>query len=889
MLRISSAVVSPLLLLVSLLPAAATAAGEEPAVRSPVVTTVAATRPETTGRIRIAQTSGSPFTMTPAGNAPASEGNSGSSPAFQLPAGAPDALARPTPPVGAPNELPNQAPPADAPFHMPGAPALPAPQQQAATPQAPKGPDRFIIPFDRLSLQGEYDSRSWTVYLTEDEVAKQATLMLAYVNAVLVMPEVSRLKVSINGQPVIETPIASSTGPSRLSMAVRKGILRAGANLVRFEVLQRHRTDCGVQATYELWTEIDNAGTGLTFSGGRVPLVGGLENLPAVGVNVDGTTAVRVITTNPSDPTTLSRVMRAVQGLALRGHFATPTVSVLASASGPATPGVITMVMAPAPELAKLMGAPPTEAQQRAVAGLVRDNRIDGPVLVVSGPNAQSMDAAIERLNAVTPPSPTSLSTATFTAPDAPLFVGARSVRLADLGVPTQEFSGRRLRVRFNIGLPDDFYASVYGQAIFLLDAAFTASVQPGSHVDLYVNGQIASNLPITSRGGGLFQRQPIKIPLHNFRPGLNRLWLEVVLDTEADDRCLPGATLPGDDRFVLFDSSEFTMPDFARIGRVPDLAAFAAAAFPYNRETDPLALVLARPDLPTASAAATLMARLALNNRMPVPVEALAATTSVADRSAIFVGGVGQLASGILGQVGIAETSRVSWLAGPAEGGARASGTSAQYDDVLQRFRNRQRASEQVGNANQNPGGQSPSAPTSPSDNDTYERWRDNISGISLRSILNGFENWMQKTFDISYASLRIGRQEQAMFEPPSRTTVLLAQGSSPSGNRTWTLVTGRTSDSLATGLAELVVPELWDRVAGRASVYQSTAGTIENQNIVTFRFMITEPLGLANFRMVAANWLSVNIVTYALILVLCGSVLGVSTAFLLRRLGRN
>ncbi len=127
-------------------------------------------------------------------------------------------------------------------------------------------------------------------------------------------------------------------------------------------------------------------------------------------------------------------------------------------------------------------------------------------------------------------------------------------MRLGELGVPTQEFSGRRFRAEFQIALPADFYAQAYGNAQLLLDAAFTAAVRPGSHVDVYVNEQIASNLPITASGGGLFQRERMQIPLRNFRPGVNRLWLEVVLDTESDARCLPGATLPAENRFVLFD-----------------------------------------------------------------------------------------------------------------------------------------------------------------------------------------------------------------------------------------------------------------------------------------------------------------------------------------------
>ncbi len=885
------------LLLLAALGAPAHALGTTGASGVSAARTAEAGKPD----VRLAQApSPVPFSLNPAGSpTTVVQGGGGGGQPFTMPEG----TRQPSPPAAAPQRpndasgdsggsggaaAPAPAPAPDTPFRMPGAPP-PAPVTASggganAAPDAPATPDRYIIPSPRLTLEGEYDARAWTTYLTEDEAARQATFQLSYLNAVLVMPEVSRLRVTINGQVILETPIASANGPSHLSVPVRRGVLRAGPNLVRFEAVQRHRTDCGVPATYELWTEIDNATTGLTFQGGRLPLVGGLENLPAIGVDATGATNLRVITPAPLDPVGINRVMRAVQGLALRGRFPNPVVSLAANAYGPTPPGTVTMVLATSGELPKLMGAPPLEAQQRAIAGMVRDSRIEGPVLVVSGPNNQSVDTAIERLTTLAAPSGTVINTASFAAPDAPLFAGQRAVSLADLGVSTQEFSGRRLRVRFDIALPDDFYASVYGQAIFLLDAAFTAAVRPGSHVDLYVNGQIASNLPITSRTGGLFQRQPIKMPLHNFRPGLNRLWLEVVLDTEADRQCVPGATLPGDDRFVLFDSSQFTMADFARIGRSPDLAAFAATGFPYDRSRgDSVALVLARQDVPTVSAAGTLMSRLALSRGAMLDVETQLNTATLANRPAIFVGGIGQVATGVLGQVGIAETTRVSWLAGPADGGARAAGASAEYDDVLQRFRSRQRAEE----ATDKPGMADPFGNTN--EPDTYERWRDNISGSGLQSLLNGFENWLQRTFDISYASLRVGETQQGLYEPPARTSVLMAQGNSPSGDQTWTLVAGRTPESLASGLGVLTQPALWGNVGGRAVAFQSGTGAIERQEIGTYRFIVTEPLGLANFRMVAANWLSINIVTYALMLVLCGTILGISTAFLLRRLGRT
>ena len=49
------------------------------------------------------------------------------------------------------------------------------------------------------------------------------------------------------------------------------------------------------------------------------------------------------------------------------------------------------------------------------------------------------------------------------------------------------------------------------------------------------------------------------------------------------------------------------------------------------------------------------------------------------------------------------------------------------------------------------------------------------------------------------------------------------------------------------------------------------------------------TQPLSLTNLRLVAANWMSANILQYALVMLACCMFLGVATALLLSRLGRR
>lgn len=784
----------------------------------------------------------------------------------------------PAPATGASGGDDSAAAPA-APFQM--QPGVAAPNRAAsstpAAPPMPQKPDRYIIPQSRMIFAGEVASRAWVIYATADEVQRQATFLLSYLNAVVVMPETSRIRVTINGQAVIETPIASSQDAAHFAVPIPRGTLRAGANLIRFDVVQRHRTDCAVSATYELWTEINAKGTGIAYAGGRPELTGGLDDLPSVGFDANGVTNIRVVTPGPIEGGGSTRVLRAVQGLAVRGQFPNPAVSLTDGFGGPAPAGTLNVVVGSASELPRLMANPVPEARQRAITTFVNDERLGAPTIVISGPTPLDVDRAIDRVNDILLDQRESIVTATRWAPNAPLFSGARSVRFSDLGVTTQEFSGRRFRTEFQIALPPDFYAEFYGNAQLLLDAAFTSAVRPGSHIDVYVNQQIASNLPITIRGGGLFQHQRMQIPLRNFRPGINRLWLEVVLDTESDNRCLPGATLPADNRFVLFDSSEFVMENFARIGSVPNLGAFSADAFPYGLDSAPMAVVLARQDSATMAAAGTLMARLAISHGTPLAIDASPASATLGERNALFVGDIDRISGNVLEQVGIAESTRANWVV--TVDGTAPSGADG-YDTVIERFRSRQN----------NEGASVPSdRPDEAATPEVYERWRSNVQSTgAFNALADSFEGWLRRTFSIGFESLRINEGRRIYYEPPPRTSILMAQGNSPNGLGVWTLVSGRTSDTLASAMVRLTADTAWNRIGGQVVAFQATTGEIEKRDATSRRYIVTVPLSFANMRMISANWLSTNIMPYALMLMVAATVLGIITAFVLRRLGR-
>jgi hypothetical protein len=169
------------------------------------------------------------------------------------------------------------------------------------------------------------------------------------------------------------------------------------------------------------------------------------------------------------------------------------------------------------------------------------------------------------------------------------------------------------------------------------------------------------------------------------------------------------------------------------------------------------------------------------------------------------------------------------------------------------------------------------------------FDKWRTELAGGGgWRGQVSSFEDWLKRNFDISFAAFRIGPRATVSFEPKPKTTVLLAQAASPGRTGTWTLMTAPSDEQLLAGATALAAIGNWSQVAGQFTTYTASTGRVETTAAVNTDFIVTQPLSLQNTRLIAANWLSSNIVFYAIGLVGASILLGILTSALLRRLGR-
>jgi len=739
----------------------------------------------------------------------------------------------------------------------------------AAAHPAPMRIERPILPFETMHLEGETDTHSWTFHLTQDEASSGASISVGYKNAVVVMPEASRLRIVINGETVIDTPVASPEAIKRVTAPIRPGLLRAGSNFIRVEAVQRHRTDCTIEATYELWTDVDSASTRLVFAEGATKTLRSLDDLPAIGVDTSGVTTVRVVAPKVYRPEIRDRLLRLVQLIALRGRYAHPVVQVVESDPGPSPVGTIKVVMGLAGELRGMIPSVPDTALAQPLTMMIQEPGSVGSTLVVSGPGWNELDAAIALIGAPVLSNADVnrgiIDTTSWHWPETPTAFGRQSFRFADLGIPTQEFSGRRLKAQFILNLPPDFYATEYGEALLYLDAAYTSAVKPGSHVNVFVNGRISTQLVITAQGD-IVKRHAIRVPLKNFKSGLNTISIEAGLLTDADERCAPGETLSETKRFVLFDTSTLEFPDFGRIGRHPDLGVMSTGRLP--KGDAPTTVVLARPDPLNVAAAGTLLARMARSAGKPVRAQ-FSSAASADDEAVLFIGAVDQIPSGLLNRVRVSEHLRMIWPATPPQG-EKPSQEVASADFSM--------------NVRPNPLDQSGAAST----DEIRKRWSESFQrrGI-LQQTIGSLQDWMEQTFSLSIASLSLNTRIDSAYEPPQRATLLIAQNRTPEAG-VWTLVTARTEEALATEMARLTDPILWTQVSGRAVALDPRESKLQVEPIRDYTFVQTQPFSLLNLRLVAANWMSANILQYALVMLACCVFLGTATYLLLKRLGR-
>lgn len=720
-------------------------------------------------------------------------------------------------------------------------------------------------------LAGEIDTLEWPVYLTEADVSGPVMLRLTYRSAVSVMPEASRLRITVNGRTLEPRRLESAPNRRVVDIELPAAAVVAGWNAVRIAAEQRHRVDCSLASTYELWTEIDESASGLVTLAARAPMrhVGDIATaLP----DATGATRIRLVVSRQASAEEIGVASQAANTVALIGGFQHPLVEVAAElGSGPG----IDVVMGSRREGVSIERSP----EGRPVVSIGGTTRTEWQ---------QGVDALIAQLTQR--PGAEEGLTALGRVGGHRVQSG-QAVSFADVGQDNAEFGGRVFRTAMDVVLPADFFPAAYGKARVRLAGGYRDGLDTSARIVVRVNGEISAGLPLAQPSGELFRDRSIALPLFDFRPGPNRIEIDAQLPAAADRDCDTLSQVDQPARFLFLNQTTVEFPALARATRYPDLAATAGGAV-----REGLAVHVPHPDADSVSAAATLMARFSLTAGKPLAGRFLFRAPTGEAASGLVVGGHLDMPTATLSSVGLApDALRKAWAllpgSAPAPGGQPGGNATIRVSHQLDQLDRRVAAIRMAQMTRPDDivtGSISPSTPSRQATQvgqDLYQSWQTSLQkegwiDMILRRVTN-----LATSIARPVANVIARANDKGIAPPESTTGLILAQARA--GDGALTVVTAPNSRALVENVAQVVDPLTWQRLTGRSAAYDTVSMALVTTPMPAGGSIAPTEWSAANLRLVFAGWLSENPVFFGLVALLASLALGVTTHMVVRRAG--
>ncbi len=760
--------------------------------------------------------------------------------------------------------LMTQALPLSAQSLLEAAPAITRAQPAASetilsTRLAPAGPEENkldgLVPFEQSSsnyrLAGEDDVGRFTFNLSADQVALGGSLSLPYRNAVSVLPDTSVMDVAVNGKSVGTFRIASPNDFKPEQIKIAGALLRAGRNEVTLRARQFHRVDCSLEATYELWSELDPKASG--FVAAKSDGFNFFDDVLTVARNDAGVTDIRMILPQTATAEMLNDAAPVLQTLALFLNRDDLSVSV---GDKPGIGPGIDLYVSTDKTRAQLGVASVATAIPYGLS--IADGREKGRA-AVSLRGATRAEISSQLLAAIRGPLKESLDSGIFATGTGTIFADASSrYQLSETGYETRVFSGRLSRTDFDMVMPADFYPADYDTIGVRLYAATSPGLKRTAQLLVRVNDKVVTSYPFRNTQGEQFEGKLIELPLRAFHPGENKVELLAELPMEADDACAPEARNDAKPRFILLKNTEIAVPALARIGRLPDIAALVGNAYPYA-DGKPFDIFVERPDGQSVGAALTMLSRLALSARNPLNANIrLSAATPTEGRNALVI--TTEKAFAELGAAGKSEfpPSGFAEEATALPSGTDPFKTAAISDDAMLQATTAGSGSDDAG-ALLDAFKKSTTQPNALSWNARIGSWF-TAGGARFAQWLN-YDDGAGKTLALK----------------PDQSLLTLSQIPSPEGSATWTVLHARSPRDIALGVRRLVEPGVWGTLDGGSAEIETASLSVNTMPAGTHFIAGMTDKSPANIRRLAAAWFSDNFQFYVLLIVASMGVFGV------------
>jgi len=631
------------------------------------------------------------------------------------------------------------------------------------------------------------------------------------------------LNAELNGKAMGEFAIASPFDFTRQTFSVGPGVLRPGLNTVRVSISQHHRVDCSLEATYELWTDLDPAISGFKPASPRH--FASMDDLFGAGRLENGVTDLRVILPTEPDATLLKAASDIVQALSL--YLGRSDIQVRVSDAPGEGPGLDLYVS----DGARLANAESSAILNQAPLGVsIRPGQDPSrPAVIFRAEGRSGLDALL--IQAVKGPMAAGLKDIRRKANFEEIRVAAGDeFSLKDIGIRSQTFEGRMMRTHFDVVMPADFYPAEYGAVDLKLHAATAPGLDPTAQMLVRINGSVVNAFPFRNADGQNFNGKLIRLPLRSFHPGVNKVELLAELPRATDKACAPATREDSKPRYVFLDKTSIKIPELARVTRLPDLAAFAGNGYPYAAG-DAFAVYLDTPDAASSGAALTLMARLAQSAGMPLQGDFhFGAPSPDAVGDALVIGAKFEAAA--------------SAVAAPA---FSLEGDTANAQDSEKEITSAVSVDTEAVVDNQLMAAFQAASVDKTTDLSLSARAKALAHSLGAR-----FGSWLNYE-DAKPVSIS-----------PNNTLLTVAQMANANGAGAITEIRANSTEDLALGVKRLVSPDIWNQLDGGAALISAQNLALVDLPGKPPSFSKVTEQSVGNYRRIAAAWLSDNFQIY-------------------------
>jgi hypothetical protein len=587
-----------------------------------------------------------------------------------------------------------------------------------------------------------------------------------------------------------------------------------------------------------------------------------MSDLIALGGMSNGRTMIRGAMAAGASNVDYNRTLAAIEALSIIGSFDRPAVTI---GSEPAEKGGISVIVGTRGTVADIVGQQVGASLKDGINVISSDNG-KGKNLVVIGQTATDVDVSMEELRANaekhqdvgTPQGLRALANS-----KGRMLVTGADVPLRSLGLISEPFNGRLYKRQLNFSMPSDFYPGDYGSLVLHLSAQYADNLARNAELLVRANNETVAEIDLGASRTGLIDDQRLPVPLSKLRPGENTIEFEARLPVPGDATCDPVAKGAEErSRLLLLGKSFLEVPQFARVGRYPDIAALVSGAgFQQKNGEAPVSLYVPRLASRALDAAGSFLAKMAYSSGRILPVNVSSTVPDAHQPNVMAFGTYKDLPADLIGQTGLDLATRISSLTLPSANRGRQVASALSPD-----------ASFQAGDA--------VASETPP---------RGALGQIAaVADTMSSRATYLTQQVGHLRDALWTGDADDALYQPHPETAMLIAQKEISGVSGVWTIVASPSDQGLTATVDAIMDRPTWTGLNGSIQAFSADGRVLEQVAPSRVEIFQTQAMSVGNIRLIIAGWFSHHVLEYTMAEIGAGLLLGSST-FLLLKLGRR